>query len=193
MTRRAIALIGLAIFIVALCAASLLISTSHQAQSRDHIDTRFGVVSSDIPLCVWEVTLPQRVLVEDNSQSIVVHATDPADTACQSALTLSAPGFGITPHKEEQIVTVKPKGSSSVAWILTPQKSGSYEIAVSDGINTQVFGVTVTNLLGLTALQAQIMATLGTLFGPIITVPWWIERWQQRKRLPTQTSSPPSQ
>jgi len=193
MMRRISGLVGLAIFIIATCVAALLLTTSQQARARDHTNTRFGVVSSGTPLCVWEVALPQRVLAEDNSQFLVVNATDPAKTDCQSSLTLLAPGFDISPHKEEQILTAKSQGSGSIFWIVTPHKPGSYEIALSDGINTRVLGVTVTNLLGLTALQAQILTTLGTLLGPVITIPWWLERWQQRKRvrLETPAQSPP--
>lgn len=182
MVRRAVGLAGMVIFLLAFGAGALLFRANQQAQSRDYTDTRFGVMASDIPPCVWEVSLPQRVLTEDNSQSIVIHATDPADVDCQSALTLLAPGFDISPRKEEQIITVKPKGRSSIAWIVTPQKLGAFEIAVTDGIDTRVMGVTVTNVLGLTALQAQILVVAGSLFGPMFTIPWWYDRMQQRKR-----------
>ena len=193
MVRRGVGLVGLVILLLAIIAGFLLFRTNQQAQSRDHVDTQFGVIASDIPLCTWEVVLPQRVLTEDTSQSIVILATDPADVDCQSSLTLLAPGFDVTPHKDEQIVTAKPKGQGSIAWILIPLKPGSFEIAVTDGINTRVMGVTVTNILGLTAVQAQILVVAGSLFGPMFTFPWWIDRWQQRKRQRIQTPAPPAQ
>jgi hypothetical protein len=128
------------------------------------------------------VDLSQRVLTEDNSQTIVIKATNPAEMECQSVLTLLAPGFEVSPHKDEQTLTAKPKGQGSIAWIVTAQKAGTYEIAISDGVDTRVMGVTVTNLLGLTAFQIQVLAVVGTLFGPMFTIPWWFDRLQQRKR-----------
>lgn len=126
--------------------------------------------------------MAQRVLSENNSQTIVVNATNATDTECQSQLTLLAPGFDVSPRKESQTVTAKSKGQGSVAWIVIPQKSGAFDIAVSDGLNTQTLGITVTNILGLTATQAQLCSILGTLFGPMLSIPWWVDRWQKRKR-----------
>ena len=173
---------GLAILILAIGLGMLLYTTSQRAQSRDHKDSRSGIVMGDFPLCAWEANLPQRVLSENSSQTIVINATNSADTDCQSALSLLAPGFDVSPRKEQQTVTVKPKGQGSIAWIVIPQKSGSFDIAVSDGIDTRVIGVTVTNVFGLTATQAQFFSVLGTLLGPMFTVPWWLDRWQKRKR-----------
>jgi hypothetical protein len=186
-------LAGLVIFLLAIGAGALLLSTHQSAQSRDHRDTSFGMVSSDTPLCIWEVDLSQRVLTEDNSQTIVIKATNPAEIDCQSVLTLLAPGFDVSPHKDEQTVTAKPKGQGSIAWIVTAQKPGTFEIAISDGIDTHVMGVTVTNLLGLTALQVQIFAILGALFGPMFSIPWWFDRWQQRKRIGVKSPAAPTQ
>ena len=193
MVRSAAGLVGLSLFVFAIGAGIVIFGISQSAQFRDHFNKGYGIVSGDTPPCLWEINSPQRVLSEDTSHTITINATNGTDTNCASALTLLAPGFDVSPRKEAQTVTAKPKGQGSVAWIITPQKSGSFEIAVTDGIDTRVIGVTVTNLLGLTATQAQLFAAVGTLFGPMLTVPWWFERLQQRKRQQPKPPATPAQ
>jgi len=112
---------------------------------------------------------------------MVVQATNPLDDACESVIALRAPGFELAPLKEEQKIALPPKGKGSLAWILTPHKTGSFQVVVTDILDTRVFGVTVTNVLGLNTFQAQLLTAIGGLFGPIFTIPWWLEKWQQRR------------
>lgn len=39
-----------------------------------------------------------------------------------------------------------------------------------------VFDVKVTNWLGLPPFWTRVLPILGTVLGPILTVPWWLER-----------------
>ncbi len=193
MIRSAAGLIGLALFLLALGAGISILGISQSAQSRDQFDKGYGSVAGDTPLCLWEINSTQRVLSENASHSITINATNAYDVDCESVLTFLAPGFDISPRKEDLIVTAKPKCQGSIAWVVTPQKSGSFEIVVTDGIDTRIIGITVTNILGLTAAQAQIFSVLGTLFGPMFTIPWWIDRVQQRKRQQSKTPAAPAQ
>lgn len=185
--KRIAGIVGLIIFGMAVIAGVLLLRSQQRAQSRDHTDTSFGIVAGDVPPCAWEVSLPERVVAEKHPQAIVVNVTNSMDVACQSLVTLLAPGFNVTPRKDEQMITAQPNGKGSVAWIATADDAGEYEIVVTDGIDTRVMGVTVTNLLGLTALQLQILAVVGSIFGPMLSIPWWFERLQQRKKARPQT------
>jgi hypothetical protein len=182
MVRSVAGVVGLAIFVLAIGAGITLFSISQNAQLRDQFKQGNGVVSGETPLCAWDIDATQRVLSENSSHTVTINATNANEVDCESVLRFLAPGFDVRPREEEQLVTAKPNGRGSIAWIVTPLKSGSFEIVVSDGIDTRVIGVTVTNILGLTAAQAQILSVLGTLFGPMFTIPWWVERWQQRKR-----------
>lgn len=188
--KRILGLTGLIVFVMAVIAGVISLASQQQAQSHDSATDGHGIVVGDVLPCAWEVSLPQRVLSENKSQTIVVNVTNAMDVDCQSALTLLAPGFDISPRKDEQIVTAKANSRGSVAWIVTPDKAGDYEIAVTDGIDTRVVGVTVTNLFGLTAIQIQIFAVIGSVLGPMLSVPWWWERVQQRKKVRPQASTP---
>jgi hypothetical protein len=187
--KRILGLVGLLIFVTAVIAGFVSLASQQRAQSHDNATNGFGIAAGDVLPCAWEVTLPQRVLSENKSQTIVVNVTNAMDVDCKSALTLLAPGFDISPRKDEQIVEANANSRGSVAWIVTPDKAGEYEIAVTDGIDTRVMGVTVTNLFGLTAIQIQIFAVIGSVLGPMLSVPWWWERAQQRKKARPQTSA----
>lgn len=188
--KQILGLVGLVVFVAAAIAGVMALTSQQRAQSHDSATNGHGMVVGDAPACVWEVSLPQRMLSENKSQTIVVNVANTMDVDCQSNLTLLAPGFDISPRKEEQVVTAKANSRGSVAWIITPEEVGEYEIAVTDGIDTRVMGVTVTNLFGLTAIQIQIFAVIGSVLGPMLSVPWWWERVQQRKRARPQTSTP---
>ena len=188
MTRKWLAGVGATIFAIALLLGAYLLLAGWRAQSRDRHESKHGVIVSDFAPCVWDVGMAQRVLSENNSQTVEVNTENLIDAECRSELTLLAPGFDVSPRKETLLLTAQPKSSGSIAWIVAPKSTGSYEIAVSDGIDTRTVGVTVTNALGLTATQSQILTFLGSLFGPMLTVPWWFDRWQQRKRARAQTS-----
>lgn len=191
MVKRGASLVGLTIFLIAVAAGALLLITQQQAQLRDRADEGFGIAMGDVLPCAWEVDLSQRVLSENKSHSIIVNTANAMDADCQSALTLLAPGFDISPRKEEQTIVAKANSRGSIVWIVTPDEAGEYEIAVTDGIDTRVMGVTVTNLFGLTAVQIQMLAVVGSILGPMLSIPWWLDRMQQRKktRPPMPTSS----
>ena len=182
MVKRGASLVGLTIFLVAVTAGALLLIMQQQAQFRDHVDDGFGIVMGDALPCAWEVDLSQRVLSENKTYSIIVNTKNPMDADCQSEVTLLAPGFDISPRKEEQIITAKANSRGSIVWIVTPDEAGEYEIAVTDGVDTVVTGVTVTNLFGLTAVQIQMLAVVGSILGPMLSIPWWLDRLQQRKK-----------
>jgi len=62
---------------------------------------------------------------------------------------------------------------------------GTFDLVLTIGGAITILGVTVTNALGLTAGQLQILSALSTILGPMLTVPWWFEQWQKwraRKR-----------
>lgn len=180
--KRIAGIVGLILFVVGVITGVVLLRSQQRAKTLDRTETGFGIVTGDVPPCAWDVSVQNRVVTENHSQAIVVNATNTMDVACQSTVSLLAPGFNVTPHKDEQVVKAQANGKGSVAWIATANDAGDYELVVTDGINTSVVGITVTNLLGLTALQAQIFAMVGSIFGPMLSIPWWFERWQQRKK-----------
>jgi len=181
MTKKLIGLFGLILFLLCLSFGFWLWQQEKLAHSRDKNKIAFGNVAG-IPFCDWDIKPPDRVISEQKSQAIVINIKNTAGSACQSNLTLTAPGFDVSPSSNERSMDLKSKSKGSLAWILTPRNAGDYEITVSDMLNTKVTGVTVTNIFGLTSLQAQIASIFGTLFGPMLTIPWWMDKMYFKKK-----------
>jgi hypothetical protein len=67
-------------------------------------------------------------------------------------------------------------------WVLKPREISAFEIAITAGNQTQVIGIVVTNVLGFTAAQVQILSYVSSFLGPMLTAPWWYEQWEKRKK-----------
>lgn len=181
MIKTIIFIAGLFIFIFSLYSINFLNIQEKKALSRDNKKTSFGEVMGP-PECNWEVKTPDRVISEEKSQALIINTANNTNDTCISAINLSAPGFDITPSKTDRDIKLPPKQKGSVSWVLTPRKSGDYTITVSDILNTKIIGITVTNIFGLTSFQAQIFSIFGSLFGPMLTIPWWLEKFINKKK-----------
>lgn len=182
MMRTIIAVAGVVLFLVGLVLGINLILDALRASSLDETNTIYAVVGDDVPpFCTWEASLSARVMTQNTSQAVLVQVRNPADRECQSTLSLRAPGFEISPAREEQKIALAAGGAGSLSWIVTPRRTGTFQIAVSDILNTQILGVTVKDEYGLTAIQAKLLTLVGSLFGPMLTLPWWVEKLNLRK------------
>lgn len=178
-----IAIVGILLFIYSLVLGSNLRKSEAAAVARDHTSSAFAFMGEDAPpSCLWQVHTPERVMAENKSQSIVVETKNTAKKSCETYLSLRAPSFDMSPARDEQKVVLPPGEKGSLSWILTPRKTGVYDLSVSDILHTKIFGITVTNVFGLSAAQAKIFSMLGTLLGPMLTVPWWVDKWIVRKK-----------
>jgi hypothetical protein len=189
--RKALAVIGIILFATGVVLGVSLLVGALLAASLDETQTAHAAISFEgPPFCEWEASLSARVMTQNTSQAILVKVRNPAETACESTLALRAPTFDISPAREEQKITLAAGSSGSLSWILTPRRTGVFQIAVSDVLNTQILGITVKDEYGLTAVQAKLLAFVGTLFGPMLTVPWWLDRLRmlKPKREPTQAA-----
>lgn len=159
-------------------------NSEKSAKLRDNEKTIYGSIGEGPLPCTWDVKEPERVMSEEKSQALVVKIINKSDEECESTLSLSSPTFDISPSKDEQTISLTKKGKGSISWIITPRKSGTFDIAISDVLNTKIFGITVTNVFGLNAFQAKVASIFGGLFGPMLTVPWWWDRLRRRKQQP---------
>jgi len=180
--RTILAVAGVLLFLVGLVLAFSLIVGALRAASLDETNTIHAALSEDAPpFCTWEASISARVMTQNTSQAVLVKVSNPADRECQSTISLRAPGFEISPAREEQKIALKAGGAGSLSWLVTPHRTGTFQIAVSDILNTQILGVTVKDENGLTAAQAKLLALVGSFFGPMLTVPWWVEKLNLRK------------
>ncbi|MCU0500308.1 MAG: hypothetical protein MUC51_00830, partial [Anaerolineae bacterium] len=174
MLKTIIAIAGVLLFVVGLVLAIGLLAGALRAASLDDTKTIHAMIGDDVPpFCTWEASLSERVMTQNTSQAVLVKLNNPADRECQSTIALRAPGFEISPMREEQKIALAAGATGSLSWIVSPRRTGTYQIAVSDILNTQILGVTVKDEYGLTATQAKLLALVGSVLGPMLTVPWW--------------------
>ncbi len=183
MLKPLTAVLGLFVFLAALALGLYVARENSHAVAQDDHRTVHGIIIGPPP-CAWDVTLPERVMSEDDTQAVIVEAANEAGAECESTVSLRAPGFDTSPLKDEQKIALPLNGKGSLAWVLTPRKVGTYQLVVTDVLNTKVFGITVTNVFGLNATQMRLFTILGGLFGPIFTIPWWLDKWLQRRAKP---------
>ena len=158
-------LIGVVLFVLGIWLGFNVLQGEKKAVVKDSKKTAYGEISGDAPpFCSWKAELTDRVMSESKSQAVVVRFTNSAQKNCESSVSLRAPGFTFSPSKEEQSIQLMPKGRGSLSWIITPYKTGTFDISVSDILNTQILGITVTDIFGFSALQAKVFSILGTIF-----------------------------
>ena len=185
MTKRTIAVLGVILFGLGVISLVLLRQDRAAALAEDQL-LIFGSALGDEGNCqniIQEVSVPDRVMTEKESQSLRVVVANTTNTGvCNTTVGLAALDFDINPAATARPVTLEP-GTPPVTlvWILGPRELGAFEIAVTAGNQTQVIGIVVTNVLGLTAAQVLILSYISSFLGPMLTAPWWYEQWQKRQ------------
>lgn len=190
MAKRVLAITGIVLFSVGIGLALVLWSSALRAHSLDIGRSSQGAASAascQHPL--KEVILVRRVISENDSESLSVVLGNDTPEACAISVHLSAPNFDISPTDDSRTVDVPPAQSVTVVWILSPRRSGSFQVAVTAALDSAVVGLTVTNVLGLTPQQAKILSMVATFLGPMLTAPWWYERIKERRSKKTATES----
>lgn len=181
MAKTLLGVLGAVLFAAGIVFAGAILVNTAGAAARDTSDINHGMVIGDPP-CDWKASISDRVMSENETRALVINTTNQFDEPCRSQIRIAAPGFLITPRSEEQTLAVPPKRSGAVAWVLSPGKTGTFDVVVSDSLSTYALGVRVTDVLGLSAVQARIVSVIASVLGPMCTFPWWFDKWLQRRR-----------
>lgn len=130
-----------------------------------------------------EVSIPKRVMSESESQALaVILSNNGALEECEADVNLNAPNFTFSPPESKRTIRIpRGKRTATIAWILNPQKLGTFQVAVEANRQVHTVGIKVTNLFGLSAWQVQLISYIATFLGPMLTATWWYEKWRERK------------
>lgn len=205
-----LALIGTVLFLgsVALLVLSVSPTTLFPAES-----AAAGGGAEDLPSCRWTVDgavkgeipadrefnverLDHIVMSESQNLALYVSATPfEGDEECDSFINVNAPNFTSAPTGHYVYATGDSQASHYV-FILSPQKAGSLMFLLTSDQSSYHGDVTVTNWMGLNPFWSQMLVGLGTVFGPMLTVPWWLDRRRESKEIKEQrpaaiSSTPP--
>jgi hypothetical protein len=185
LTKRTIAILGIILLLLGVVSLVLLIQDRAAALGADQLFI-FGDALGEEENCrniIQEVSIPNRVMTENESQTLrVVVANIDNPGVCNTTVVLAALDFDIAPASTARNVSLE-QGQEPVTllWVLKPRELGAFEIAVTAGNQTQVIGIVVTNVLGLTAAQVEILSYISSFLGPMLTAPWWYEQWEKRR------------
>ena len=184
MSKRSFAILGLILFLLGVAIGLFLLSGSLQASALDSYKSLGPGAGVPCPHPLEQVGLNRRTMAEKESQALTVVLGNLDSSAdCEVTVSLSAPNFDINPANPDRVVTV-PAGekAATTAWVLSSREAGNYEVVVTAGFDVQVMGIRVTNLLGLSAPEAKILSYIGYFLGPMLSLPWWIEKWEEHQR-----------
>ncbi len=129
-----------------------------------------------------------KVMSVSDSQKLTATLVNQGQKKCRVSITIDAPNF-TTGGEKKQTFSIDKQTRADFNWVLSPDKPGTYTviISISTGddppkiIDSKDVGISVTNILGLSASQASLFSIASSVFGPILTVPFWWDKWQQRK------------
>lgn len=182
--RRLFGLFALFGFLLLLAGLGLGWYLFSQAQRAQTLDSNFSGEGMDgacaHPQPVIEVS--NRSMSENDTQALRVRLTNTAAEECTVSVTLNAPNFDLGGTGSTQSVVVPAEGTATLSWIIAPKKVGTFEVTAQGGLDTAVAGLTVLNVLGLSASQLQLLSLLSTFLGPMLSAPWWFELFRSRSR-----------
>lgn len=137
-----------------------------------------------------QINIAGRVMSEAESKAITATFHNPNNFECSDTITFSAPRFEISPSEPTSLFLAAGE-TAELTWVIAPERSGTFTIAINSEIRSHIVGVSVTNELGLTVQQAQIMQIVGYFLGPALTLPWIYALFQERRK--AKQSTPPVQ
>lgn len=183
MWRKILVVVGIILLAIGLILHFLLSLTNRSAMEMD------GVIASQAPaletMCSQvgiEADIEKRIMSEQESQLLQLFLRTESPTSCTAVVELNVVNFNVSPSGSQREVMLRPETTSALTWVISPQQTGQYTVAITVNDAIITLGITVTTVLGLTAAQAQVVSVVGTLLGPMLTIPWWYEQWQKRKK-----------
>lgn len=181
MTKHVLAIVGLLVLVAGLGLEWYLFSRGQQARALDSTDSRKGPLND---VCVHPepvIQLSKRTISENDTQALGVRLNNSTNQTCTFHVTLSAPNF-VLDANNTQSVEVPPQTVATLSWVIIPTQVGTFEILARSGLDTAVIGVTVLNVLGLTASQVELLSLITKFLGPMLSAPWWFEQFRRSKR-----------
>jgi len=128
------------------------------------------------------IEVDRRTITEKETVIIGVNLSNRSTQECEATVELYSPNFDISPQQESQTFNLASGETIRVIWVLSPRETGTYQIWISSGREGSSIGIIVTNVLGVTAYQAQLLTYLGTFFSSSLTFPWLYTVWQERRK-----------
>lgn len=124
-----------------------------------------------------------KVMSVSESQKLTASVFNWGEKTCRVSIILDAPNF-TTSSEKKQTFSIARYETTEFKWVLSPDKPGTYSVIVSittgddvaEIIDSKDVGISVTNVFGLQANQVSLLSMLSAAFGPILTIPFWLDK-----------------
>jgi hypothetical protein len=128
-----------------------------------------------------------KVMSVSESQKLTAILVNQGHEKCKVSITLDAPNF-TTSGEKKQTFSIAQYATTKFNWVLSSDKPGTYTVIVSissgdetaEIIDSKDVGISVTNIFGLQASQISLLSIFSAVFGPILTVPFWLDKLQKQ-------------
>jgi hypothetical protein len=108
---------------------------------------------------------------------------------CSSKVTILAPAFGVRPEEQEQQLDSQTT-TSPMLFNLLPNEVGDQEIVVTSfQQRSEVLHFVVYRYPFIPPSISLWFPAIGTLFGGMITIPWWLDRWSKKRNQKDEANS----
>lgn len=129
-----------------------------------------------------------KVMSVSESQVLSASLYNRSEKDCKVSVSIDAPNF-TTSSERKQTYNIAKSETTQFKWVLSPVKPGTYNVMalvttgddVAEKVESKDVGISVTNVFGLQANQASLLSVVSATFGPILTLPYWLDKWQKRK------------
>jgi hypothetical protein len=171
-------LAGLACVVFSLGMGTALLWHYLTAARLDAKSESLGAAPCMFPLKGFETP---RVLSTGESKPATLLLFNDGTSVCTVHLTLAAPDFELGAPGTRSLELL-PGQRATASWILSPKSAGRYTISLSTDYHSVTRGIVVTSVFGFSVSAAGIASIAASFLGPMLTLPWWIERWEKRKQ-----------
>jgi len=130
-----------------------------------------------------------RDLIKNESFTITMHVGRSDITQCENQVSVYAPGFDVKPESQKVSLPDKNlKKERDLTFTLLPKQAGSQIITVAYNGGEDKLGFTVDELGYVPPWLSAWGGPITSLLGGMLTIPWWIERWDKKREERTRKS-----
>ena len=184
-TRRWLTKLGIVFFIFGVAFGLYLLAAGFKAS----VDAIFQSITSHLgpvplPLSWLETDVKCPMILSEKESAIVsIVLSNLSTNTANISVNLFAPTFTVSPLEPRE-VTILPNAIVELSWVVAPNNMGNQIImfSINNFDKSEVCGIAITNILGLTAKQAELLSLASSILGSSLSIPWMYERWQQHQK-----------
>jgi hypothetical protein len=178
-TARVLAAVGSLTMAGALVLATLLLFHVQKAWRGDQPATHF-TSQADCRSVDFDSTAPYLMAMNrSGAATVTLTAREPSACTMKVELVAAAP-LKVSGKNPDDITLTIERPTDTRRWILSADQAGTWDIEVKAGGFRKPYTIEVTTVFGLSPLTTALIAGVSGVMGPMLTLPYWLERWRTR-------------